>query len=161
MILDSLQNVDAYRGLAPDIIASLLHLKTLTPDVDLGEYQVTEDAKCIVSSYETGNDKPDQFEAHRHVIDVQFPIVGRERIEWSDLGTMVQATDYDPAKDRAFYATPQNRTSLVIGGGYFAVFFPRDAHRPALSVGEPETIKKVTMKVRCSASFQMRPTAVF
>jgi len=37
---------------------------------------------------------------------------------------------------------------LVVKEGCFVVFFPEDAHMPALAVTQPEKVKKVIVKVR-------------
>jgi len=37
---------------------------------------------------------------------------------------------------------------LILGNGYFAIFFPQDGHMPQLCVENPEPVKKVVIKVR-------------
>lgn len=148
MIVDSLKNARLYYGINEDIKAGLKYLEGLSPDVELGEYQVTENVKSIVSEYETKKIFERGFEAHRTVIDIQYPIIGRERIKWSNLTGMEMHIDYDPDKDRAFYKNPSGDTHVDIGAGFFAIFFPEDAHGPQHYVDKPELIKKVTLKVK-------------
>jgi len=38
--------------------------------------------------------------------------------------------------------------SLDLSAGYFAIFYPEDAHMPGLAVEGPESVKKVVVKVR-------------
>ena len=56
---------------------------------------------------------------------------------------------YNEIDDVAFYKDkdikPQN---LLLGNGYFAIFFPQDGHMPQLCVDKPELVKKVVIKVR-------------
>lgn len=149
MILDHISNLETYRTVDADIYAGLRYLGSLDPSVALGEYRVNDNVLALVTSYPTKETNEGRYEAHRHVIDVQFPIVGLEGIEWSALEGMKQVTDYDPAKDRAFYSEPVNKTCLTIGNGFFAVFWPQDAHNPQRAVGgRSEVIKKVTLKVK-------------
>jgi biofilm protein TabA len=149
MIFDHIGNLETYRGVDPEIHAGLKYLAGLDPSVALGEYQVTPNVLALVTSYDTKVENEGRFEAHRHVIDVQFPIVGLEGIEWSALDGMERVTEYDAAKDRAFYSKPVNLTRLTIGNGFFAVFWPKDAHNPQrAATGTAETIKKVTLKVK-------------
>lgn len=149
MIFDHIDNLETYRGVDPDVYAGLCYLRTLTADIALGEYQVTPNVLALVTSYDTKLENLHRYEAHRHVIDVQFPIVGLEGIEWSRLKGMRVVVPYDKDKDRTMYEDPQNRTDIVIGDGYFAVFWPEDAHNPQRAVGgRVETLKKVTLKVK-------------
>jgi len=149
MIFDHIDNLETYRGVDPDIYAGLLYLRGLSAEIALGEYQVTPNVLALVTSYDTKLENLRRYEAHRHVIDVQFPIVGLEGIEWSRLKGMRVVVPYDEEKDRTMYEGPQNRTDLVIGNGYFAVFWPEDAHNPQRAVdGRVETLKKVTLKVK-------------
>lgn len=149
MIFDHIDSLETYRSVDPDIYAGLKYLHALKPDVALGEYQVTPNVLALVTSYDTKVENVGRYEAHRHVIDVQFPIIGLEGIEWSRLTGMTVAVPYDEAKDRTMYELPQNKTDIVIGNGYFAVFWPADAHNPQRAVGgRSSTIKKVTLKVK-------------
>lgn len=149
MILDHIDNLETYRRLDPDIYEGLQFLRRLSSTVELGEYSVNPRVLALVTAYETKTENLNRFEAHRHVIDVQFPIVGLEGIEWSHLAGMRTVVPYDERKDRTMYEEPQNRTDIVIGNGYFAVFWPDDAHNPQRAVGgRTETIKKVTLKVK-------------
>ncbi|MCX6168378.1 MAG: YhcH/YjgK/YiaL family protein [Ignavibacteriales bacterium] len=148
MILDNLKNARLYYGINDNIKAGLKYLESLKPEVELGEYQINENVKSIVSEYETKETFTRGYEAHKKVIDVQFPIVGRERIKWSNLAGMEMHIDYDPDKDRAFYKNPSGDTHVDIGNGFFAIFFPEDAHGPQYYIDKPELIKKVTLKVK-------------
>jgi YhcH/YjgK/YiaL family protein len=148
MILDHISQLDTYQGVSPDIYAGLRYLSSLSPNIALGEHRVNDRVLALVTEYPTKVENEGRYEAHRHVIDIQFPIKGREGIEWSVLAGMKSVTDYDAEKDRTMYTRPDNKTDIVIGNGYFAVFWPNDAHNPQRAVdGASETIKKVTLKV--------------
>lgn len=148
MILDKINNAYLYYGIHPDIKAGVEYLEKLNPDVELGEYVINDNVKSIVSEYMTREVFERGFEAHKNVIDIQFPIIGRERIKWSYLEGMKRHIDYDPVKDRAFYKDPVEETHVDIGNGFFAIFFPMDGHGPQYYVNQPEKIKKVTLKVK-------------
>lgn len=148
MIFDSIKNARLYYGVHPDIKAGLEYLESLSPEIELGEYIINDNVKAIVSEYMTKEVFERGYEAHRHVIDIQFPIIGRERIKWSNLEGMKMHIDYDPAKDRAFFKNPVEKTQVDIGNGFFAIFFPEDAHGPQYYVEKPEKIKKVTLKIK-------------
>lgn len=148
MVYDSIKNAKLYYAIHPDIEAGLKYLEQLTPDIALGEYVVNENVKAIVSTYETVQIFERGYEAHKNVIDIQFPIIGRERIKWSYVEGMEINIPYDEGKDRTFYEKPNSTTHVDIGDGFFAIMFPNDAHGPQHFIDKPEMIKKVTLKVK-------------
>lgn len=148
MILDQLKNIDIYKGISPDIYAGLQFLQNATPDIELGTYVINGNTKAIVSEYETIADFSRGYEAHKHVIDIQYPVRGLERVKWSPIEGMNINIPYDEAKDRTFYKDPSPRgTHVDIGEGIFAIMFPEDGHGPQHYIDKPETIKKITVKI--------------
>jgi YhcH/YjgK/YiaL family protein len=148
MIVDTLDNIDSYKNLSPDIYAGLEFIRDVQPEIELGEYPINKNVKAIVSEYETIDHFERGFESHKHVIDIQYPVIGLERVKWSPIKGMNVNIPYDPAKDRTFYKDPHKQmTHVDIGNGIFAIMFPEDGHGPQHFVGKPELIKKVTIKV--------------
>jgi len=148
MIAGRLEQYDRYADLHPDLTAGLDAIKNLNRAAEVGEYRINDRVTLIVSSYETTLDRPNKYEAHHKMIDIQYAVAGQERVDWSPLSGMQQSDAYDESRDRAFWVEPSQQTSVVIGDGVFAVFFPEDAHRPCLPgpAGE-QTILKATVKI--------------
>lgn len=149
MIYDNIKNIDLYKGISEDIYAGLKFLAEVSPDIALGTYPINERVKAIVSEYPTVECFERGYEAHKHVIDIQYPIIGLERVKWSPIDGMDVNIPYDSVKDRTFYKTPNPivGTEITIGNGFFGVMFPNDGHSPQHLVGKSEVIKKVTVKV--------------
>ncbi len=148
MIVDQLKNIDTYKEISEDIYAGLKFLANATHDIALGTYPINERVKAIVSEYPTVENFERGYEAHKHVIDIQYPILGVERVKWSPIEEMEVNIPYDEAKDRTFYKNPSAMgTHVDIGQGIFAVMFPQDGHAPQHYVEKPEVIKKITVKV--------------
>ena len=148
MIIDSLSNIDKYKNLSPGIYAGLQFLKNADASIAVGEYAVNENVKVIVSEYKTVELFERGYEAHKHVIDIQYPIRGMERVKWSNIEGMNVNIPYDEKKDRTFYKDPSLRgTHVDIGNGLFAIMFPEDGHSPQHYINAPELIKKITVKV--------------
>ena len=148
MIVDTLKNIDIYKGISPDIYAGLQFLASAKPDIELGTVVINDRVKAIVSEYMTIENFERGYEAHKHVIDIQYPIIGLERVKWSPIEGMSINIPYDQDKDRAFYKDPSPQGNHVdIGNGIFAIMFPEDGHGPQHYVGKPEMIKKITIKV--------------
>ena len=149
MIIDSLDNIELYGQVSKDLFLSLQHLNELKPDVEIGTYHLNGNVKVIICEYNTKTENQNMFESHKHVIDIQYPIIGKERVQWSPLVGMKKVADYDQKKDRTFYTAPSQKCNLTIGKRIFAIFFREDAHNPSLAVdGKSEVIKKVTIKIR-------------
>ena len=85
-----------------------------------------------------------RLEAHRHHIDIQFTIEGREEIGWKPLADCTQpAGAFDSERDVGFFAD-RPETWLSVPAGTFAIFFPDDAHAP---LGGDGTVKKAIVKI--------------
>ena len=148
MVIDTLQNIDIYKGLSPDIYAGLQFLAKVKPEIELGIYPINNNVKAIVSSYETVDEFERGYESHKHVIDIQYPIIGLERVKWSPIKNMDINIPYDQSKDRTFFKNPSKQgTHVDIGNGIFAIMFPCDGHGPQHKVGEKKIIKKITIKI--------------
>ncbi|MEE9910697.1 MAG: YhcH/YjgK/YiaL family protein [Deltaproteobacteria bacterium] len=148
MIVDQLKNIEIYKGLSPDIYAGLQFLAKANPDIQVGTYPVNANVKALVSEYMTIEHFERGYEAHKHVIDIQYPIIGLERIKWSPIEGMTVNIPYEEENDRTFYKNPSPQMINVdIGNGIFAIMFPDDGHGPQHFVHKPELIKKITMKV--------------
>lgn len=148
MIVDTLKNIEIYKGLSPDIYAGLKFLAEAKPEIELGVYPINNNVKAIVSSYKTVDEFERGYESHKHVIDIQYPIKGLERVKWSPIEGMNINIPYDEAKDRTFFKDPSIQgTHVDIGNGIFAIMFPKDGHGPQHKIEEKEVIKKITIKV--------------
>ena len=148
MVVDQLKNIEIYRGLSDDIYTGLQFLANASSDIELGTYVINDRVKAIVSEYETIEKFERGYEAHKHVIDIQYPIIGLERVKWSPIEGMKVNIPYDESKDRTFYKDPLAQgTHVDIGDGIFAIMFPEDGHGPQHFVTESQLIKKITIKV--------------
>ena len=148
MILDSLKNIETYKGISTDIYAGLKFLSEANPGINPGTYIINKNTKAIVSEYDTVAVFERGYEAHKNVIDIQYPIIGLEKVKWSPIEGMVVNMPYDELKDRTFFKEPSKQgTSVVIGNGIFAIMFPQDGHSPQHYIEKPEFIKKITIKI--------------
>jgi YhcH/YjgK/YiaL family protein len=148
MVVDTLKNIKIYKGLSPDIYAGLKFLANAKSNIELGVYIINNNVKAIVSSYETVDDFVRGYESHKNVIDIQYPIIGLERVKWSPIAEMEINIPYDPEKDRSFYKKPSKQgTHVDIGNGIFAIMFPEDGHGPQHKINDKKVIKKITIKI--------------
>lgn len=149
MIVDNINNIEIYKGVSDDIFAGLQFIANAKPEIELGTYQINERVKALVTEYSTVAHFERGYEAHKYVIDIQYPISGLERVKWSPIEKMDVNIAYDKENDRTFYKNPSLQgTHVDIGNGIFAIMFPEDGHSPQHFIKESELIKKITVKVR-------------
>ena len=148
MVVDTLNNIENYKGLSPDIYAGLQFLAKAKSEIELGAHWINKNVTAIVSSYVTEDKFEEVYESHDNVIDIQYPIIGLERVKWSPIENMNVIIPYDEAKDVTLFKDPsKQRTHVDIGNGIFAIMFPTDGHGPQHYVTQPALIKKITIKV--------------
>lgn len=150
MIYDSINNLETYASLSPDIRIGLEFLRDANPDIENGVYQLNPRVKAIVSEYETKPHNENGYEAHRQYIDIQYTLKGTERVACLSLEKLTETKPYDEDGDYALYTTIRQPSVLSLQPGYFAIFFPQDGHMPGLSAPTPAPVKKVVVKVKCT-----------
>ena len=148
MIVDSLTNIEVYSKISDDIYEGLKFLQKAKPAIDNGIYHIAKNVIAIVNEYYTVELFEKGYEAHKQVIDIQYPVRGLERVKWSPIEGMDINIPYDPVNDRTFFKSPSpQRCHVDIGNGIFVIMFPGDGHSPQHFVDKPELIKKITVKV--------------
>lgn len=147
MIYDHINNIATYKGLSPNIALGLDFLKQMNPDTAVGTYQINQHVKAIVSEYETKLENEYGYEVHRKNIDIQYLLSGEERIACLPIERLKETKAYNEEKDAAFYEANIKPQEMMIGDGYFAIFFPQDGHKPQLYVDKTMRVKKVVIKI--------------
>ena len=148
MIIDNLNNINLYKGLSDDIYSGLGFLQNVNSNIELGIYNINNRVKAIIECYNTELNKEQEFESHKHVVDIQCPVIGNERVFWSPITDMKIKTPYDKLKDKTIFINSHKNISHVdIGNRIFAIMFENDGHSPQHCVDLPQTIKKITIKV--------------
>jgi len=148
MILDDLANAGRYERLAAGMAVGFAFLRradlaALAP----GRYAIDGDRVYASVARVRGKARGEaRLEVHRDYLDIQYVIGGYEEIGWRPRATCRTVTvSYDRDKDIEFFGeTPDSW--VTPRPGQFTIFFPDDAHLPAVG---PAEIHKVVVKVRC------------
>ena len=130
-----------------EINEGLVFLKQVNLDIENGVYYLSPRVKAIVSEYETKRENEYGFEAHKRYIDIQCVLKGLEKVCYMPVVKLRETRPYSDENDVVFYSTEELPQDLIIGDGYFAIFFPQDGHMPQLCVDNPQLVKKVVVKV--------------
>jgi biofilm protein TabA len=149
MIFEHLDRAASLTSLHRHFAACFEWLRRLPADLPPGRYEIAgEDAYALVQIYTTFPAAERRYETHRRYLDIQFVATGEECIRYAPVESLPLAGTYDPAKDLQFHQEPAAESSLVLGPGTFAVFYPPDGHKPCTTHREPSAVRKVVIKVR-------------
>lgn len=146
MIFDILENAHRYTSLAQGFQKGFDFL--MRPDLSelpVGDYEI--DGRKVFASIarETGRSKVGALlETHEKYIDIQLVLAGIDNMGWKTK-TLCQNScgDYDKGEDIQFFDDVPELW-LPATRGYFAIFYPNDAHMPLISSGP---IHKVVVKI--------------
>ena len=146
MIIDNLTNAEKYISLHKDF-------KLVFDYLNNNNLETMECAKNIqirgnevffnLDEYET---KPTQkLEAHKKYIDIQVVITGEEYMGYINIENTTVTEEYDETRDVMFLNGKVDK--VLATNKNFVIFYPEDAHMPALSVEEPKKVKKAIFKI--------------
>lgn len=149
MIYDKIDNLEFYAGISDDIRHGLEWLRDVNSDIEKGVYEISPRVKAIVSEYITKEVNENGYEAHHEYVDIQYLLKGNEVICSLPLDYLKEIRSYNSEIDASFYVEAGVKSQeLLLGNGYFAIFFPQDGHMPCLIDDRKKEVKKVVMKVR-------------
>ena len=148
MVYDKIDNIETYKGLSEDIYEGLKFLKKATPDLPCGVHEINPRVKAIVSEYETKAVNENGYEAHRKFIDIQYLLKGSEKNCCLSLEKLKETKPYKEEIDAAFYEADLPAQELMLGDGFFAIFWPQDGHIPGLCFNVKMLVKKVVVKIK-------------
>ena len=146
MIKDKLSNAKTYFGISENLRRGFEWL--INNDlVNMADGKHVIDGENIfanVQSYETKDTAP--FEGHRKYIDIQYMIKWKEKVGVTDYTNCITKEAYNIEKDIEFLDS-EKKIYQILEEGDFLIFFPQDAHQPALNPDEKLFVKKVIVKV--------------
>ena len=146
MIKDSIKRAETYYNISENLKKGFEWIKNNDlknmPD---GRYEISDEIYANLQSYQTKDNAP--YEAHRNYIDIQYMVDGEEVSGVTDYSNCSTIENYDKEKDIEFLKINEKEKFYQIKEGEFFVFFPHDAHKPALKVQESKKVKKVIVKV--------------
>ena len=147
MIQDKLEHACTYYGISARLKQGFEWLKN-NDMVNMPDGKHIIDGDKIfanVQSYDTKDDAP--FEGHRKYIDIQYMIKGTEKVGVTDYLNCSATEEYSEEKDIEFLKSNVESDYQILQEGNFLVFFPQDAHQPALDNNQKRFVKKVIVKV--------------
>ena len=145
MIIDSLTQADKYISLHKDFKLVFDYLKENDiSEMACGSYKLRGDEVFFnLQEYETKSVQ--KLEAHKKYIDIQVVAVGEEYMGYTNIENTTVSEEYDEKRDVMFLNGSVDKVKA--DNKTFLIFYPEDAHMPALSVEEPKKVKKAIFKI--------------
>lgn len=153
MIYDNIQNCEKYYTLGDKFKTAFdFILKNNLQDMLTGRHDIAEGIYANVQELEVKLPHLAKFEAHREYIDIQYVILGQERMDFGLLENFNTQIPYDSEKDVEFLQLKDEAlcaNTVNVKAGEFCIFYPQDAHAPMLSCADKlDKIKKVIIKIK-------------
>lgn len=118
-------------------------LKTL----ENGRYELCAGTYAAVSEYEAKEPSVAKYEVHRKYIDIQYVAEGEEFIEMLPMSDFKEEQEYNEEKDIVFFKETPKGEKLLADKNQFFIFFPNEAHRPGIKIGNGGKVKKIVIKI--------------
>ena len=116
-------------------------------ELEIGRHDLSAGAYAAVSEYETKNPAVARYEVHRKYIDIQYVAAGEEYIEVLPMDDFAEEQEYNEAKDIVFFKANPEGKKLLADKSLFFIFFPNEAHKPCIRIGEAGKVKKIVVKI--------------
>lgn len=145
MIIDVLDNSKKYEDLHKDFKLVFDFLKNNDiSTMDCGKHQLRGDEVFFnLQEYETKHTQ--KLEAHKKYIDIQVVAIGEEYMGYTNINNTTVTEEYDEVKDVMFLDGEVDKVKA--NNKTFIIFYPADAHMPALAVNEAKWVKKAIFKI--------------
>lgn len=147
MIYDKLTNINAYKGLYPNLDIAIDYLKSRSLSaLPMGRTEINgSDVFLNIMEASAAPVHERGFEIHKHYMDIQIDLFGTEIIEIGDSAQM-QISDYNAETDFGKVACPP-LASCTMGPGNFIICMAAEPHRPGIASGDERALKKCVVKV--------------
>lgn len=147
MIYDSLENMQRYMNLHPQLAEAFRYLQGEEwKQLPNGRIVLNGDRLFAnVDRYTTVAEKP--FETHERYVDIQCIVSGDEIIGVAPAEELVEKEAYDKQRDIAFWEAKRPYTQVHMHPGWFLMLFPGEAHAPCMHLDGEHQVHKVVLKV--------------
>ena len=148
MVFGNIQNLKDFSWLEPQVRKCFAYAK----ENDLISYEKGshpiegDDLFVNIVEYETTTPENRFWEAHRQYLDLHVMLRGPEQIDVNFIQNMEQKEFVE--KDDFLPLEGEPNSHVVLNAGDFLLCYPADAHRTAVQVEAPATIKKAIFKIR-------------
>ncbi|OUS68933.1 hypothetical protein B1748_32570 [Paenibacillus sp. MY03] len=143
MIYDKMTNAGIYAFQHPGLASAMEDLRfNLLGQTDSDAFSKN------TAQFVTVPKERKQYEAHKKYIDIHIVLEGKEYIEVSHIGALVNETAYDEERDIWFgEVQADSKLKGMLEPGYFLICFPEDTHLVGAHEQHEEEVKKIIYKI--------------
>jgi len=118
--------------------------------LEVGRYEIDGDDVYInIDEYETRNYDQTRYESHRKYADIQYLVEGEEQIGVLSRENLSVTVPYDIDRDIEFLENAGEKEQLrTANPSRFLIFFPENAHRPCIRLGNNSKVRKAVVKIK-------------
>ena len=148
MIFGNIKNLTEYDFLSEAIKECFTYAQTHDlKSYDKGSHKIDGERLFVnIVEYTTTTPEERFWEAHKNYLDLHLMLDGTEQIDLNFINNM-ELKEFVP-KDDFLPMEGKKNSSVILHNGDFLICYPADAHRTAVAVNKPETIKKAIFKVK-------------
>lgn len=145
MIIDRLDNAEQYINLNNDFKLVFDFIKNNDlKSMECGIHELRgKEVFFNLQEYETKHIQ--KLEAHKKYIDIQVVVENIEQMGYTNIENTTIIEDYNEEKDVMFLEGIVDK--ILADNKTFIIFYPQDAHMPALAVDSPKIVKKAIFKI--------------
>ncbi|MBS5145015.1 MAG: YhcH/YjgK/YiaL family protein [Butyricicoccus pullicaecorum] len=146
MIADTLTHLSRYRGIHRNLDIAIDWLETHDP-AELPDGRTAIDGEHVfinVMEADLRKAQGAQFEYHHRYADLQIDLTGSEYWEWSAAEEPAQVFD---AETDVGFVSDTVHASGILGEGRFALFLPKELHKPSCIQGDCTHVRKAVVKI--------------
>ena len=145
MIIDTIDNAANYINLNSDFKLVFDYIKNNNLlEMSCGKHEI-RGSEVFVNLQEYDTKYEQKLEAHKKYIDIQIVVKGSEYIGYADIGKTSIKEEYNAEKDVMFLSGSIDK--FKADDKTFVIFYPQDAHMPALCIDKPGHVRKAVFKI--------------
>lgn len=148
MIFGNISNLAEYDFLSKAIKECFAYAQSHDlKSYDKGSHEIDGERLFVnIVEYTTTTPEERFWEAHKNYLDLHLMLDGTEQIDLNFINNM-ELKEFVP-KDDFLPMDGEKNSSVVLTNGDFLICYPADAHRTAVAVTKPVTIKKAIFKIK-------------
>ena len=148
MIIDSIKNIDRYKG-DPKLYRALKWISEINEDNFPSEKVFVDEKRLffIPIKYQTKPIEKCPIEGHEIRADIHYIMKGREGIQIADITKMTPDGEFGANEPDYGEFIGEMDGTIFINEGFFAAIYPGEAHRVSLMDGEPKPVTKILAKM--------------
>ncbi len=146
MIVSNIENFDRYLFNDKFKVAFEFLKKSDLEALPMGKTVINDDIFILKQNYTTSALGESFWESHVDYIDIQFVAKGSEKFAYAPISSLTEVMLNKEIDLKLLKGKVQSLCQL--NENDFAIFFPEDAHMPALNPVETSIVDKFVVKIR-------------